>query len=451
MTRDRSGRALRCVLLAAGLAIGIAAAGEARADSLADALAAAYSSNSELQAARAQLRATDEGVPAARGGWRPTAIINANGGVGMRDDHNDNHDHNDGLLGRAELRVRQPLYTGGRVSAQTKEAENLVQAQRAQLTASEEQVLLEAVIAYMDVLRDESVVELDRDHEKNLESQLASVRRRVTAGELTDTDAAQSQSRLANATAERVQAESNLNSSRATYVRVVGAPPTTVAMPDMPADLPGTVDEAVADSASHPSIVAAQYSESAARDDVKAVAGEAMPTVSLDGIASTHHDTLAVLGEVTIPLYQGGVVAARERQSKEQAGERRIDIETEQRKAANDAAGAWYDLVAARARIESFQTQVATAKKAEDGIRREEEQGQRTIQDVLDAVDETLNAQVNLTNARHDAVVAAYRLLAAIGHLTARDLRLPVQFYDPTLHYQAVREKFWGMDTVGGP
>jgi len=270
MSRDRSGQPLRCALLAAGLAIGIATAGEARAESLTDALAAAYASNSELQAARAQLRATDEGVPAARGGWRPTAIINANGGVGMRDDnHNDNHDQNDGLLGRAELRVRQPLYTGGRVSAQTKQAENLVQAQRAQLTASEQQVLLEAVVAYMDVLRDESVVKLDGDHEKNLQSQLASVRRRVTAGELTDTDAAQSQSRLANATAERVQAESNLNASRATYVRVVGAPPTAVAMPDMPADLPATVDEAVADSASHPSIVAAQYSESAARDDVK--------------------------------------------------------------------------------------------------------------------------------------------------------------------------------------
>src|SRR5262249_29373773 len=173
MSRDRSGQPLLCALLAAGLAIGIAAAGEARAESLTDALAAAYASNSELQAARAQLRATDQGVPAARGGWRPTAIINANGGVGMRDDHSDNHDHNDGLLGRAELRVRQPLYTGGRVSAQTKEAENLVQAQRAQLTASEQQVLLEAVIAYMDVLRDESVVKLDRDPREKLETELA--------------------------------------------------------------------------------------------------------------------------------------------------------------------------------------------------------------------------------------------------------------------------------------
>jgi len=415
-----------------------------RAESLADVLVTAYADNTELQAARAQLRATDEGVPAALSGWRPTATIEAEGGAGTEGDG-----HSDGLLGRAELRLSQPLYTGGRVSGATHEAENLVQSQRAQLTAAEQQVLLEAVSAYMDVLRDESVLRLDGNHERILQTQLASVRRRVAAGELTETDISQAQSRLARATADRIQAESNVSSSRAVYAKVVGAPPATLTMPAMPADLPATEDEAVADSAQHPDIIAAQFSERAARGNVQAIDGEMRPTISLDGIASSHNETAALLAQVTIPLYEGGGDAARVRQSKEQLGQRRLDTETQQRKAAADAASAWYDLVAARARIDSFQTQAATAQKTVEGIRREEAQGQRTIHDVLDAEDESLDAQVSLVGARHDAVVAAYRLLAAVGHLTARDLALPVQLYDPKQHYEAVREKWWGTDTVG--
>ena len=415
----------------------------AHAQSLADALASAYTTNPQLQAGRAQLRATDEGVPVALSGWRPTATIDAEGGAGTEGDN-----HSDGLLGRAEFHLRQPIYTGGRVDGATHEAENLVQSQRAQLTSTEQQVLQQAITAYMDVLRDESILKLDTNHEKILETQLASVRRRVNAGELTQTDISQSQSRLANATAERIQAEANLSSSRAAYLEVMGAPPQALVMPEMPGNLPASEDEAVADSTSHPDIVAAQFSERAARNDVQSITGELRPTVSLDGVASTHNETAALLAEVSIPLYQGGGVAARVRQSKETLGARRLDTETQQRRAATGAAAAWYDLVAARARIVSFKTQAATAEQAVEGTRREEAQGQRTIHDVLDAEDESLDAQVNVVGAQHDAIVAAYRLLAAIGHLTAHDLGLPVQVYDPNPHYQAVREKWWGTDTV---
>lgn len=414
-------------------------AAPASAQSLDDALSSAYQSNPVLQSARAALRATDEQVPEALSGWRPTINAELAGGGGVDNDH-----ENPRLLGAAELRITQPVYTGGRVGAAVAQAENLVQAQRAQLVAAEQQVLLQSVIAYMDVVRAESVLTLNESNEKVLRDQRDSARRRRAAGAASDTDVSQAESRLALAEAQRTQAEAALNSARAAYLQQIGELPATLTPPPLPAGLPAGRDDAVAAAAGHPFVVAAKFAEKAARDGVDVVLGEMRPQVSVEGDLLTHNETARILARVTIPIYQAGGVDARARSSKEIYGERRFDTETQQRQTAAEAAAAWYAYEAAGAQIGSFQTQIETAKRALAGTRRDYDAGTRTLLDVLDAQQELLGAQTNLVGARHDQVAAAYRVLAAIGHLTARDLNLPVEYYDFEQHYLAVRGKFWG-------
>jgi TolC family type I secretion outer membrane protein len=431
----RSGR-ITAGIVAGALAL---AAAPASAESLNDALAGAYQTNPVLQAARAQLRSTDELVPQALSGWRPTITGELEGGGGIDERHDDGR-----VLGLADLRIVQPVYSGGRTSASTHQAESLVQAQRAQLVAAEQQVLLQSVTAYMDVVRGEAVLSLNQGNEKVVRAERDSAVRRRAAGAASDTDVSQAESRLALAQAQRTQAEAALQSARAAYRQQIGADPATLSAPLLPTGLPGTEDEAVAGAAGHPFVVAAQFAEKAARDGVDVVLGEMRPQVSVEGDLLTDHETARVLAKVTIPFYQAGNVDARARSSKETYGERRFDTETQQRQTAAEAAAAWYALDSAAAQIGSFATQIETAKRALAGTRRDHDAGTRTLLDVLDAQQELLSAQTNLVGAKHDQTVAAYRLLAAIGRLTARDINLPVTPYDFEAHYLEVRDKFWG-------
>jgi outer membrane protein len=310
--------------------------------------------------------------------------------------------------------------------------------------AAEQQVLLQSVTAYVDVVRAEAVLTLNQNNEKVLRDQRDSARRLRAAGAASDTDVSQAESRLALAQAQRTQAEASLKSARAAYLQQIGDTPGTLTSPVPPANLPAGEDEAVAAAAGHPSVVAAQFAEKAARDGVDVVLGEMRPQVSLQGELMTDKETARILARVTIPLYQAGNVDARARSSKETYGERRFDTETQQRQTAAEAAAAWYALDAAGAQIGSFETQIETAKRALAGTRRDHDAGTRTLLDVLDAQQELLGAQTNLVGAQHDQVVAAYRVLAAIGRLTARDLNLPVTPYDFEAHYLEVRDKFWG-------
>jgi len=411
----------------------------AAAQSLDEALASAYQSNPVLQAARAQLRSTDELVPEALSGWRPTVNAEAAGGAGIDENHN-----NGRLLGLAELRIIQPVYTGGRTTAAVSQAENLVQAQRAQLVAAEQQVLLQSVNAYLDVVRAESVLKLDQSNEKVLRDQRDSARRRRAAGTLSDTDVSQAETRLALAQAQRTQAEASLNSARAAYVQQIGENPGNLTTPALPPGLPASKDETIAAAARHPNVIAAQFAEKAARDGVDVVLGEMLPQVSVEGDLLTDKETARVLARVTIPIYQAGSVDARARSSKETYGARRFDTDTQRRQADAEAAAAWYAFEAAGAQISYFQTQVETAKRALAGTQRDEAAGVRTLLDVLDAQQELLGAETNLVGAQHDQIAAAHRVLAAVGRLTAHDLSLPVTLYDFEEHYLEVRDKFWG-------
>ena len=450
-------RGCRGVVLAGALAGGLAAWSPvaAQAETLAEALAMAYMSNPTLLARRAQLRATDEGVPQALSGWRPRVTVSASVGrqdiesestSGVRTDQKRNP-----LTGAVQ--ATQSIYQGGRTTAQIRTAEENVQAQRALLVSTEQSVLLDAATSFVDTLRDEAVLELNVNNEQRLLRQHDATLNRFKVGELTRTDVAQSESRLAQAGAARHAAEGQLAITRAAYRRVIGQLPGRLSEPK-PYRMPRSRNDVLNTAGqANPNVLAAIFTERAARSDVRSIQGELLPDVSVVGSyqrsqeSSTgvkRQDVTGVTAQVTVPLYEAGSVTSRVRQARQTASQRLTQVEEARRSAIEQAARAFESLQTARARTEALLQQVRAAEIALDGVQQEQLVGTRTVLDVLDAEQELLNAQVELVRSRREEQVGSYQLLVAVGRFTAGDLGLPVQLYDYEAHYREVRGKWWG-------
>lgn len=448
--------------LTAGLLLAGLSATTVQAETLEEALVSAYGTNPTLLSQRARLRANDELVPQAKANWRPTVSLSGAAGVSnsqtsARDssvNYNSVTTTDNSSPRSVGLNISEPLYRGGRTTAQTKQAESTVQAERALLVAQEETVMLNAVTAYMDVLRDQAVLELNRNNEQVLQRQLEATNDRFRVGEVTRTDVAQAESRLSAAHADVKQAEGNLQASVAAYVNVMGHAPDglkpPIALETMPDSADGSREAALAHN---PNIQAAAFTYDAASYGIDLVAGELLPTVSLNGSAQRQAEvngtdvwTRNVQGtvNVSVPIYQQGQEYSRLRQQKHVAGQRRIDLDTARRQYVEAATQSWEAWQSARARIVSYQAQIRAAEVALEGVRRESQVGSRTVLDVLNAEQELLNARVSLVQAQHDETVGAYQLRSATGSLTARDLDLPVKLYDPVEHYDEVRDKWIG-------
>ena len=457
--RMRPNRGHTTLALLMGLAGLTGAAGGAAAAPLDQVLATTYAGNPTLAAQRSQLRAADEGVPQALAGWRPTVTVTASAGRGTY--------FSNMVPSRFEatrnprtgaLTVTQPLYSGGRTVAATAQAEANVQAERARLHATEQSVLLAATNAYLNVVRDEQVLALSINNEQVLKRQLEATQERFQVGELTRTDLSQAEARLARAVADRIGAEGTLKTSRANYLNAVGAAPDGLVLPGMPAGLPARLDDATAAAlADNPNVVAADRGADAAREAVDVVFGELLPTVSVqaDVTRTLDNGTLSanevysttakeVLLNLSVPLYEGGGTYARLRAAKQTAGQRRTEADQARRDAVEATSKAWEGLDSARAQVRSYESQVRASEVALAGVREESLVGSRTVLDVLNAEQELFDARVNLARAQHDQLAAAFQLKAAVGQMTAENLALPVDRYDPDAHYQAVRDKWIG-------
>ncbi len=459
--RIRAFQPRTCMLAAALAAAAIAAltatgSHRAGAQTLAEALADAYATNPTLGAARAELRAVNEGVPQALANWRPSVSVTSSLGKGRIDTETSTTSNQETLTPfAAAASVEQPLYRGGRTVAATARAEQEVLAQRATLKSVEQTVLLRAATAYMDVWRDQSVVTFNENNEKVIERQLEATRDRFTVGEVTRTDVAQAETRLALATAERIAAEGALRVSQAIYEEVTGKNPGVLPPPPPLTGLPASLDEVIELSISrNPDILAANFAEKAARHRVREVTGELYPTVDISASLS-HTDESSrrdsqtqraqILAEVFIPLYQQGAVSSRVREAKQISNQRRIQIEEARRRTGQESISAWEGLQTARAQIRSFESGVRAAEIALEGVRQENEVGARTILDILDAEQELLDSQVNLVRSQHDEIVAGFEVRAAVGQLTARELELPVEVYNPEVDYLNVRNVWFGL------
>jgi outer membrane protein len=453
--RMRTMARLAGAFVLAGLAVGQ----PARAQTLQEALAAAYANNPTLQAARARLRATDENVPQALAGWRPTVTLQ--GQAGYADGTTTNTragtrlDTERGLLSGSAT-VIQPLYRGGRTVAQTQRAENQVLAERANLISTEQQVLLEAITAYVNVIQNQEVLRLAINNVRVLERQLQAARDRFRVGEITRTDVAQAEARLERARSERANADGQLQNSRAQYARVIGEVPGTLVPPPPIRPIVNSADEAARlAEANSPAVLRAAFDERAAIANIDVIFGELLPSVNLQASTFRNDNTSQpgtratgsqIVAALSVPLYQGGQEHARVRQAKQQAQQAREALSDARRVAIENARRAWETLVSSRAQIGALQAQVRANEIALDGVQREALVGARTTLDVLNAEQELLDARVNLVRATRDVVVASYALAATAGRLTARDLNLPVPIYDPLEYYGSARNRWFGTD-----
>jgi len=433
----------------------------ADAETLREALVKAYMNNPTLNAQRASVRATDEGVAQALSNWRPE--VSWSGSIARSRNENNARTGDDRTQNlqpvTSSFSVTQPLFRGFQTQAATAEAEANVDAARYRLLESEQEILLNAVLAFSNIVRDQAVLELNRNNEQVLRRQFEATTDRFEVGELTRTDVSQAQARFAKATADRIQSEGDLETSRATYEQVIGDIPTNLEVTPLPTDLPGAVEEVIERAQeSNPTFLAAIADEKAAMENIEEVAGQLLPELDLTASADTNlesssegsrSDSMSIGVSLTVPFYQQGSVYSQVRQAKQTAAQRRMDMEQARRTVVESARTSWEGLVTARARIQSFLAQIRAAEVALDGVQREAAVGSRTVLDVLDAEQELLDAKVSLVRAQRDELVALFELKQAIGGLTADKLGLDTGIYDPKVHYEEVRDAWIGTSSVG--
>jgi len=440
-------------LLLAGLAL------PAAAQSFEEALATAYNTNPQLQAERANLRATDEQIAQARANWRPTVTVTGQTGHGETWIQGTIFNPTHGTPRQATFNVTQPLYRGGRTIAGIEAARNAVQAERARLFATEQTTLLNAATAYLDTVQNEAVVRLNMNNERVLQKQLEATNDQFRVGEVTRTDVSQAEARLAGATATRIQSEGTLETAKATFQQVIGIAALRLTRPARPKGLPPASEQAAAEAAiKNPTVVAAQFDEGNARAQIDVAFGALLPTLSLVGQAAYAQELpgsalppvsqTAVLAQLSVPLYEAGAVYSQVRQARQVASQRLILINDARRTAVASATQAFETLLSSRARIDSLNSQVQADEIALEGVRQEASVGSRTILDILNAEQELLNAQVNREQAIHDDLVSSFQVLAAIGRMTARDLSLPVELYDFEANYRDIEKRWWGTDIL---
>jgi TolC family type I secretion outer membrane protein len=438
----------------------VLASAPATAQTLTEALASAYTSNPQLLAQRALLRQTDEGVPQALSGWRPTVTFTGQGGIARGDSNNNGPGTPERFqtftTKQLDLRLTQPVYRGGRTEAQTRQAINLVQSARAQTFAVETTVFQTVAQAFFDVYRDQTLVEVNKNNEQVLKRQLDATRDRFRVGEVTRTDVAQAESSLAQATANRIASEGQLESSRASYTRAVGHPPGRLLLAKERPVLPATRDEALALAATNnPNVISATFAEAAARDNVDFVRGQLLPQISIVGdlnrsyspsisLSNTRQDTASAVLQMTMPLYEGGQIYSQTRAAEQTVGQRRSQVDDARRAAVQSATQSWETLMSARASVASFGAAVKAAQIALEGTQQEALVGSRTVLDVLISEQQLFTTQSQLAQAQHDAAVAEFNVAAAIGRLIAPELKLPVQLYDMDKHYFSVKDKLFG-------
>jgi outer membrane protein len=441
------------------------------ADTIEAALVRAYQNNPQLNAQRASVRSTDENVPQALSGYRPKVNLTASAGYQYTDtlttsggDKNNivrTDVHGTDPPRSVGLTVTQTLFNGQQTANKTRAAESQVSGAREALRALEQTVLLNAASIYMDYLRDSAIVEVQKSNVRVLEETLKQTRDRFNVGEVTRTDVAQSEAQLAAGRTQELTAESNLVTTRSNYRRIIGIEPANLA-PGSPVDrfLPKTLPVAIELSlVENPNVTAAMFGIDVNFLQVKVNEGALLPTVSVQASVQQAYEQqmtinrafgASAVAQVNVPIYEGGGEYSLIRQSKENLAQQRLNLEMTRDQTRANTVTQWGALQAGKAQVTSAQAQVTASEVALNGVREEAKAGQRTTLDVLNAQQALVNARVALVTAQHDRVVDSYQVLNAVGRLSPQVLNLKTETYDPSVHYQQVRDSWFGVRTPDG-
>lgn len=433
-----------------GVALTITSVGLARAETLAETLVSAYENSGLLEQNRALLRAADEDVAQILSALRP--ILNYSADITRSFGRTRNGAITSGISTddvNIGISLELLLFDGGQTRFQLDSAKESVLATREVLRSVEQQILLRAVVAFQDVRRNQEFVALRSNNLRLLQQELRAARDRFEVGEVTRTDVAQAEARLAAARSEFAAAEGDLTQAIEEFRAAVGRRPGTLQTPRQLPNLSGDVDASAQIAVrNHPDILGAQREVAAAELNVLAAGAAMKPQVNLFGnlgageeIGDDDFSRTGSFGvQVTGPIYQGGRISSLKRQAMAQRDASRGNLHEVRLRIVQDVGNAYAILRAAQAQTTSSREQVRAAEVAFRGVREEATLGARTTLDVLDAEQELLDARANLISAEADVVVAAYSVLASIGQLTAKDLNLDVQLYDPAAYYNLVKD-----------
>jgi len=440
----------------------VAAPVRAEQITLEQAFTQAYQNNPSLEAERAKLRAIDESVAQAQSHWRPKASVTGNVGKTYQ---NIPAQKPYGTANYAEttrgygVEVSQPIFRGFRTVSETKAAEKKVLTARAQLHAAEQKLLLDVSSAFLDTIRDENILSFNKENRNVLQKKLKEVSVRAKVGDLTRTDIHQAESRLARAEITLLQTERALAADRAAYVRTVGDMPGTLQKPKLAASVYHSLNDIHrAAEKNNPNVVAALYSYDQSEAEVDLNKGALLPELNLAANASRNwgqgssipgeENSSQVMLQLKVPLYQSGAEYASIRAARQTSVQRRMELEAARRAARELALNAWQALQTAEAAIKADRLGVEAAKKALEGVRVQSKVGTRTTLDVLNAEQELLDAKTELARAEHDRDLAVLQIKASTGELTADALKLPLEPYDPSRHYDEMRGKWIGFGSA---
>ena len=431
-------------------------AGTTHAETLEEALTYTYVANPEILARRAHLRSVHEKITQSQAGYKPTVTGEASYGYAYaRSSSSPVFQEKESRPVTLGVSAVQPIFSGFGTSASVKAAKASFEAEYATLKNTEQTMLMNAVIAYTDVIRALAVLKLNQNNETVLQRQLEYTQDRFRVGELTKTDVAQAEARHAGAVAAKITAESDLKIAYAVYRKVIGKLPEKIYEPQVPAaKLPQTLEDAL-DTAmkNNPAVLAAEKNAQSAQNLIEAVEAGHYPSLELQAAylnmrAGAHGN--ATIGGVNIetgrareedttvklvldvPFYSAGSTSSKVRETKYTAGQARLNINTIKREIAKTTTQAWENYQSTLASLTSLEEQVRASALALEGVRYEEQAGERTILDILNAEQELLNARVSVVTAKKNLIDAAYRLIASIGQMTPAGLGLDIARYRKT-------------------
>ena len=450
-----------CVVAVANLAL----VDRSAAETLQEALVKAYQVNPQLNAERARQRGTDENVPQALAGYRPQIVASLSAGLqAVRNLLPDNTVQGATLRPwTIGLTVSQILYNGNKTANSVRVAEFQVKSGREALRNVGQGVLLDAVTAYMNVLANQALVEAQRANVAVLREIKDITKRRLDAGDVTPTDTAQAEARLSRGLADLNAAEVALAISKATYTEVIGQPPSQL-VPASTVDgfSPNALAAArEASSHEHPAILGAAFDVDVAQTTIKVAESSLLPTVSVQASASravesdptlttNRTDQASVIGQLNVPIYDGGTAASQTRQAKELTSQSRMVLEQVRNQTRTAVVSAWVSNEGTKIALTAAESEVRAAGIALQGVRREAAGGQRTTIDVLNAQQDLTNARTRLIQSQRDRVIASYTLLSAVGRLDVQVLKLDTPDYLPEVHYHQVRDAWHGVRTPSG-
>jgi outer membrane protein len=461
----RTGLLFARLLLGLGAILNPATIASSAAETLSEALVKAYQSSPALNADRARQRGADENVPQALAGYRPQIVASLGAGLqAVRDLLPDN------TVQGATLRpwtigvtVTQVLFNGFKTANSVRVAEFQVQSGREALRNTGQGVLLDAVTAYMNVLANQALVEAQRTNVAVLREIQGTTKKRLDSGDVTPTDTAQAEARLSRGLADLNAAEVALAISKATYAQVIGETPSQL-VPAATVDRLSPATLAAATEAAgheHPAVLGAGFDVDVAQTTIKVAESSLLPTVAVQASASrqvqsdptlstSNTDQASIIGQINVPIYDGGTAASQTRQAKELASQSRMVLEQVRNQSRTAVVSAWVSNEGTKVALTAAESEVRAAGVALQGVRREAEGGQRTTIDVLNAQQDLTAARSRQIQAQRDRVIASYTLLSAVGRLDVHVLNLSTPDYLPEVHYHQVRDAWHGVRTPSG-